>query len=122
MNKLTLKQAMYIAWFMAVTRKLSTSNGDATDGDYEGHVKNIANLYLILGDEGWAGLNISKQEEIEISDQSHYIYLNKYDEVKWAAENMQLTRLELSGVGSLISQPLQFKTNLFDGPNCLNSF
>ena len=122
MDRLTLKQAMYLSWFMAVSRRLSISSGEANEADYEGNSKNIANLYAILQDETWTNLNISKQEEIEISEQSNFIYFNKRNEVDWAADNMHLVREELKGVGSLIAPPIEFKTNLFEGQNLLKSF
>tara|TARA_B100001057_G_scaffold371040_1_gene375049 strand:- start:24 stop:395 length:372 start_codon:yes stop_codon:yes gene_type:complete len=122
MKELNFKQAMYIAWFMAVTRKIEISSNESSDDDYKGHSKNISNLYQILKDENWGELNISKEQEIQISEQSHFIYLNKFDEVKWAADNLYLSRIELEGVGSLISEPVKFESNLLIGPNCLKSF
>ena len=122
MEKLSLKQAMYLSWFMAVTRRLSISSGQSNEADYDGNTKNIENLKAILEDEKWTYLNISRREAIEISDQSNFIYFNRGNEVDWAADNMYLVREELNGVGSLISQPVKFKTNLFEGQNLLKSF
>ena len=122
MERLTLKQAMYLSWFMAVTRRVAISSGESNEADYDGNTKNIANLNSMLVNEKWTNFNISRQEEIEISEQSNFIYFNRREEVDWAADNMYLVRKELSGVGSLISQPVKFNTNLFEGQNLLRSF
>ena len=113
---------MYLALFMAVARRVAISSGEAHEEDYEGHTKNIANLHSILRDEKWTHFSMSQQEEILIAQQSNYIYFKKRDEVDWAADNMYLVREELKGVGSLISQPVKFKTNLLEGYHRLLSF
>jgi hypothetical protein len=123
MERLTLKQAMYLSWFLAVTRKVALSSGEGKEGDFDDpHAQNLANLYLLLKDEKWTNLNISRKEQIEISEQSNFIYVNKGDEVGWAADNMYISREELEGVGSLVAPPVKFKTNLFEGQNFLKSF
>ena len=58
MDRLTLKQAMYLSWFMAVSRRLSISSGEANEADYEGNSKNIANLRAFSVDRSFTERNI----------------------------------------------------------------
>tara|TARA_B100000989_G_scaffold218945_1_gene166973 strand:+ start:1270 stop:1644 length:375 start_codon:yes stop_codon:yes gene_type:complete len=110
---LTKKEAMYIAWVMAVTRKLVIFQGAASEENYD--KKLVLNDFReILKTEGWTQIRLTFWQVNQITTQSNLIYEKKSDEVNWAVENMYLSREELKGVGSLVAPPHKFESNLFD--------
>ena len=127
-DTITKKEAMFLCWWLAVSRRVSILRGDTSkedweDLDYEVE-KTRLNLNLLLKNEGWdeSKRQLSQAQRHEILLEYAAIYKIKYDEVDLAATEMWVAREELKEVGSFGLPPIKHKTNLFDGKNFLNSF